>query len=245
MPDNGGLAQVWFMHHSPALRPSVVQLNGNPGRFVMRRLVAAVALAFPVCASADFVRVEYSGVVQRLVSGTPSSTGFARDNPDFTNYSRGDRISGFMMIDLAAAPPDSRPRQRGLGVYPAPPTSSGYISGTGGPMIHAFGVLVDEVSVRDSSEDNRFEHYRVTDNFTTSTTYGYGQLALNVNSRRAGLDLVKGDGIAQTFDATSGHGLEMTGHLRKRVSAPQGSASVLFSLLFDRIKVTAPGQCKR
>jgi hypothetical protein len=211
----------------------------------MRRLVAAVALAFPVCASADFVRVDYEGVVQRLVRGTPSTGGFARDNPDFTNYSAGDRISGFMTIDLALAPADSRPRQRELGVYPAPPESTGYIKSIGNPMRHYGGTLVDTVSVRDSSDGNRFEHYRITDNWTSPTTYGYGQLAINVVSRRDGLDLVKGDGIAQTFDVTSGHGLELTGHVQKRVSAPEGSASVLFSLLFKRIKVTAPGQCKR
>ena len=210
----------------------------------MRRLAVAVALALPLYANADFVRVEYEGVVQRLVSGTPStSPGFARDNPEFTNYSAGDRISGFLMIDLAAAPPDSRPNRRELGVYPAPPRSSGYIRGIGNPMIHSGGTLVDTVSVRDSSPDNRLEHYRVTDNF--STPNGFGQLEINVNSRRAGVDLVKGDGIAQTFDAIRGHGLQMTGHIQKRVSAPEGSASVLFSLLFNRVKVTAPGQCKR
>jgi len=201
----------------------------------------AARMVFPVCASADFVRVEYEGVVQ-LVSGFGcSGCDFAPDDPEFINYSVGDRISGFLMIDLAAAPPDSQPR-RELGVYPAPPRSSGYIRGIGDPMIHMDGVLVDTVSVRDSSQQKRFEHYRITDNF--STPNGFGQLEINVDSRRAGLDLVNGDGIAQTFDAARGHGLEMTGHLQKRFARPEASVSVLFSLLFDRVKVTAPGQCK-
>jgi len=208
----------------------------------MRRLVGVLAFAFPLCASADLVRVEYEGVV-RLVTGSRCTTcDFAPDNPEYVGYSVGDRISGFLTIDLAAAPPDSRPGNTALGVYPAPPTSHGYIRGIGNTMIHSGGTLVDTVSVRDSSKHDRFEHYRITDNF--STPNGFGQLAINVTSRRAGLDLVTGDGMAQTFEATPGDGLKITGHLRKLVNAPEGSASNLFSILFDRVKVTAPGQCK-
>lgn len=210
----------------------------------MRRLVAAVALAFPLCAGADLVRVEYEGVVnsvrRSVCDACDPTRNYAPDHPEFTNYSVGDRIRGFMEIDLAVAPADSRPLQPELGLYSAPGRSGGFISGNGAPRFHL--VFQDDVAVRDRSAEHSDEHYLITDQWTSAN--GTGQMSLNVISREGGPDFITGDGLAQTFDATPGRGFEITGHLSKVVNGVKGSVSVLASLLFDRVKMTSPGTCK-
>jgi hypothetical protein len=210
----------------------------------MRGFVAVVALALPVCAGADLVRVEYEGVVnsvQRTVCDACDPTrSHPPRHPEFTGYSVGDRIRGFLSIDLAAAPPDVRPLDPTVGLYPARSRSGGYVSGNGAPLVHL--VFNDDVSVNDWEEGDSFESYAITDQWRSPN--GTGQMGINVVSRRAGIDLVTGDGIAQTFDVTSGDGLEITGYISKVVRGVKGSVNVFASLLFSRVKVGSPGQCK-
>jgi hypothetical protein len=206
----------------------------------MRRLVAALALAAPLCANADLVRVEYEGVVntvsRAVCNACDPTRDYAPDHPEYTGYSVGDRIHGFLTIDLAAAPPDVRPLEPTVGIYPARSMSGGYIGGNGAPRVHL--VLNDRVHVNDWEEGDSFESYLITDEWRSPN--GTGQMSLNLISRRAGIDLVTGDGLAQTFDVTSGDGLEITGHINKVLKG----VSVFASLLFDRVKMTSPGQCK-
>jgi hypothetical protein len=230
--------------HQPVRFENESIVDGNPGRFVMRRLAAAVALALPLCANADFVRVEYEGVVndvRRTVCNACDPTrDYGPDHPEFTRYSVGDRVHGLLMIDLAAAPPDVRPLDPTTGIYPARSRSGGYISGNGAPLVHL--VLQDSVSVNDWEEGESFEHYIVTDQWRSAN--GTGQMGVNVISRRAGIDLNTGDGIAQDIDVTARSGLQLTGYISKVVRGVKGSVSVFASLVFDRVKVSSPGQCR-
>ncbi len=209
----------------------------------MRAFVAGLVLAFPVCASAQLVHVEYEAVVdsvRRTVCNCDPTRDYAPDHPEFTGYSVGDRILGFLTIDLAAAPPDLRPLDPTHGAYPAAPRSGGFISGNGEPLIHS--VFNDTVSVRDRGEDVTLETYSIEDQW--STPNGFGQMGINVWSRDPGLDLVTGDGIAQTIDARPSAALQMFGHLNKVVRSGTRSVVVQLGLLFDRVTVTPPGTCK-
>jgi hypothetical protein len=168
----------------------------------MRVLAAALVLAFPLSASADFVHLEYEGVVNSvrfIACGCDPTRDYAPDHPEFTHYAVGDRLHGFLTIDLDAAPPDRRPLEPEIGIYSASSRSAigGFISGHGAPLVDL--VLNDSVSVRDATDDIPFESYVVDDQW--STPNGVGQFGLNIVSRRAGLDLVTGEGIAQNFDA--------------------------------------------
>jgi hypothetical protein len=212
----------------------------------MRRLVASVLLAFPLCASADLVQLEYEGVVSsvtRTLCNCDPTRGFTPDNPEYTGYSVGDRLHGFLQIDLALAPPDREPLQPVLGSYPSPSFSSGFISGNGPPRPHR--VVQDGMSVLDHRpdhpEDHPFEHYSLEDQW--SLPNGSGQMGISVVSRQEGLDLVSGEGIAQNFDARPGGGLELVGYISKFVKTAVGSVGVSVGLLFDRVKVSTPGRC--
>jgi hypothetical protein len=209
----------------------------------MRRLTAALVLGFPVCASAQLVQVEYEGVVDlvtRTVCVCDPTRDYAPDHPEFTGYSVGDRIRGFLTIDLAAAPPDIRPLDPTHGAYQAAPRSGGYISGNGDPLIHR--VINDTVSVRDRGGDVSLETYSIDDQW--STPNGFGQMGINLWSRDPALDLVTGDGIAQAIDARPSAALRVFGHLHKVVRSGTSSVVVTLGLLFDRVTVTPPGSCK-
>jgi hypothetical protein len=209
----------------------------------MKAFAAAVVLAFPLCASADFVQVEYEGVVNsvtRTVCDCDPTLGYAPDHPEFTAYSVGDRISGSMMIDLAKAPPDRRPLEPQSGIYHALANSGGFISGNGAPRVAL--VFQDSVSVLDAPEDHPFEHYLVTDQWVTPN--GHGQLGVNAITRRIGLDLVAGEGIAQSFDVTPSDDLELVGHLQKFIGSIKGTIGVFAGLNFTRLTVSSPGRCK-
>jgi hypothetical protein len=209
----------------------------------MRRLVAALVLTFPVCASAQVVRVEYDAVVDsvgRTVCDCDPTRDYARDHPEFTGYSVGDRLHGFLNIDLAKAPADRRPLEPESGIYFAASRSGGFISGNGSPLIHL--VYQDSVSVLDKRADAPFdEHYMITDQWRTPN--GSGQMAVNLITRAPGFDLVKGDSIAQTIDAWPSGALQMTGYISKVVRNATSSVSVKVGLLFNHVTVM-PGRCK-
>jgi hypothetical protein len=208
----------------------------------MRGLVASLLLAFPLCASADLVQLEYEGVVSsvtRTLCNCDPTRGYTPDNPEYTGYSVGDRLHGFLQIDLALAPPDREPLEPALGSYHSPARSSGFISGNGPPRNHL--VVQDGISVMDYREDHPFEHYLVTDQWLLPN--GAGQMGIVAVTRQAGLDLVSGDGIAQNFDARAGGGIELVGYISKFVKTVVGSVGVHVGLLFDRIKVSTPGRC--
>ena len=208
----------------------------------MRRLVASLLLSFPLCANADLVQLEYEGVVRsvtRTLCNCDPTRGFTPDNPEYAGYSVGDRLHGFLQIDLAQAPPDREPLVPTYGSYHSPGLSSGFISGNGPPRNHH--VVQDGVSVRDYSEDVPFESYSITDQWLLPN--GAGQMGILVVSRQAGLDLVSGEGIAQNFDARPGGGLELVGYIHKFVKTAVGSVIAHVGVLFDRVKVSTPGRC--
>jgi hypothetical protein len=201
----------------------------------MSRLVAALALSFPLCANADLVQLEYEGVVtsvSRSICDCDPTRGFAKDNPEYTGYSVGDRLHGFLSIDLASAPPDRYPLEPAVGIYP----TAQFIGGNG-PSFR-----LDGASVVDFREDQPFEHYAISDQWRLPN--GLGQMGIVVVSRKAGLDLVVGDGLEQNFDARPGGGLELFGYLNKAVKTAKGSIALQLGLLFDRVRVTSPGRCK-
>jgi hypothetical protein len=208
----------------------------------MRRLAGALVLAFPVCASAQLVHVEYEGVVNsvsRTVCDCDPTRDYAPDHPEFTGYSVGDRLHGFLTIDLAAAPPDRAPLDRNLGSYPAASRSGGFISGNGDPRVHI--VFQDSVSVLDRREDSPDEAYTITDQWRTAN--GTGQMGINLVTNE-GFDFVTGDSIAQTIDVKPNAALQMVGYIHKVVRNGASSIAVRVGLLFDHVTVTPPGSCK-
>ena len=210
----------------------------------MRALAATVLLAFPIGASAQLVQLEYEAVVdsvRRTVCVCDPTRDYGRDHPEFTGYTVGDRLHGFLTIDVAGAGPDLRPLEPALGIYPALANSGGYISGNGAPLVH--NVFNDDVSVRDSTPDDPFESYIITDQWRSSEN-GIGQMGISIISRTAGLDIVTGEGIAQHIDVSAGSGLDLLGYLNKVVRGTVGSVTVALGLLFDRITVSTPGVCK-
>lgn len=209
----------------------------------MRRLVAALVLASPVCGNAQLVHVEYEAVVSsvsRAVCDCDPTRDYAPDHPEFTGYSVGDRLHGFLTIDLAKAPPDRRPLDPNLGSYPAASRSGGYISGNGDPLVHL--VLNDDVSVLDRRDDSPDEHYIITDQWRTPN--GNGQMGIVLGTHERGVELVTGDSIAQKIDARPSAGLEMVGYITKVVRNGASSVALRLGLLFDHVTVTPPGSCK-
>jgi hypothetical protein len=212
----------------------------------MKRLAATLVLVFPVCASADLVQVEYEAVVNsvtRNVCACDPTRGYSPDNPEYTGYSVGDRIHGFLSIDLTAAPADREPLNPSLGVYFAESRSGGFISGNGDPLVHL--VFQDSVSVfdGDAASGSPFdEHYIITDQWRTQN--GTGQMGVVMISRDANVDLVTGDGIAQSIDVRPRAGLELLGYIDKVVRSGAHSVAVSFGLLFDHVTVTPPRTCK-
>jgi hypothetical protein len=208
----------------------------------MRSLAAALVLAFPVCASAQLVHVEYDAVVNfvgRTVCDCDPTRDYAPDHPEFTGYSMGDRLHGFLTIDLAAAPPDRNPLDRNLGSYSAASRSGGFISGNGAPLVHL--TLNDSVSVLDRREDSPDEAYMITDQWRTPN--GNGQMGINLVTNE-GFDFVKGDSIAQTIDVRPNAALNMVGYLTKVVRNGASSVALRLGLLFEHVTVTPPGSCK-
>ena len=220
----------------------------------MGRLVAAIAIAFPLCASADFIDVEYEGVVDRITRGICACDSSGAELPgdtEFTGYSIGDSISGRLRIDTDLVLPDHYPLSRGLASYRAAPNGGGFISGHGPPLIHP--TLTDEVEVNDTDDPNNgfnSDSYAVID--YSSTPKGPERLFLLVQSPppwvdgdqvpRPGADLVTGEGIVQTIDAQSSSDTYLSGFLSKVVKGVNGSIDVLVRLAMRRIRVT-PGRC--
>ena len=209
----------------------------------MARIIAVLAFAIPFGAHADFVFVDYWGVVSD-VSRTICVCDPTQDNLpgdlEFTGYKVGDSIKGRLKIDLDLAPPDSRTLDPSYGLYVAPADTPGFISGNGRPLIN--NVHTDMVSVTDVVPfgDRPTDSYGIEDNW--SSPNGSGQLALLVYTHRPDVELTSGEGIAQTIDARPTDDVGLFGYLGKVVKTAVGSVAVGVSLALSRVRVS-PGRC--
>jgi len=211
---------------------------------VMRRLVVALALAFPVCVNAQLMHVEYDAVVSSVDRTVRGGSDFTLDNPrghpEFTRYSVGDRLHGFLTIDLAAAPADRDPLDPRLGSYPAPARSGGYISGNGPPLVHL--VFNDGISVGDERLGSPDELYMIEDQWRLP--HGIGQMGILIGTHERDVEIVNGESIVQNIDERPRAGVSLSGYIHKAIRDGARLVALNVGLLFNHVKITPPRTCK-
>ena len=193
-------------------------------------LTPAVLLALPALVSATPIFVEYDTHVA--------------DNCTFcagTEFLPGDRVSGWLRIDTARAPPD-----RFADETPGSQTSAQYWKPDGPDFISGRGWQgtgwgQDEVGViDDSGRPNTFQGYAIWDYSNNRTGGGGTILELQLYSEDLVDDFISGKGLVQSFDSAD---LKGDVNFRGRITKVLNGVRHSFDLVLDRMSVT-PGHCR-
>jgi hypothetical protein len=201
----------------------------------MSKLIVALLLSIPFVARAELIFVEYEGTISRV------------DNPHCfcpLEFDVGDAIGGVLTIDSGRAPPDlfdDDPRNSqhtSVVDYGGFPVRSGidYIAGGGVPGFFANDVVrvADDLEIDAGGVLARRDIFMVMN--SSIGEFDRSRIVLEVAS--PDLDLVSGDGIAQSFTADDPD--DLGGSL---VLGLIGRTYRAFTFALSRITVT-PGRCR-